>query len=226
MKPHVLSLRGLILKIGILIGFIVLATWGVHVIRDALDLQIRPDNEQQVHRAIMIGAVAYIGLLALPFVPGAEIGIALLTAFGAAIAPLIYVCTVAAMMLAFTIGRFMPISALERLFRTLRLVRAADLVARAAPLSKDERLAMLLEGQSKRAVSIAVRYRYLAIALAINMPGNSIMVDTQCCTIDIKSHQDHKTSLRTMSMLQVISYFIQGFTAPKCLNSIYCRRSG
>ena len=34
---------------------------------------------------------------------------------------------------------------------------------------------MLLEGQSKRAVSIAVRYRYLAIALAINMPGNSII---------------------------------------------------
>ena len=175
MKPDVLSLRGLILKIGILIGFIVLATWGVHVIRDALDLQIRPDNEQQVHRAIMIGAVAYVGLLAMPFVPGAEIGIALLAAFGAAIAPLIYVFTVAAMMLAFTIGRFLPISSLERLFRVLRLTRAADLVAKAAPLSKDDRLAMLLEGQSKRAVSIAVRYRYLAIALAVNMPGNSII---------------------------------------------------
>lgn len=175
MKPHVLSLRGLIPKIGILIGFIVLATWGVHVIRDALDLQIRPDNEQQVHKAIMFGAVAYIGLLAMPFVPGAEIGIALLAAFGAAIAPLIYVCTIAAMMLAFTIGRFLPIGALERLFRVLRLTRAADLVARAAPLSKDERLAMLLEGQSKRTLAVAVRYRYVAMALAVNMPGNSII---------------------------------------------------
>jgi hypothetical protein len=170
-----LTLPSFILRVCLLISLIALATWGVHLIRDAMDLQIRPDNEQQVHKAIMIGAVAYIGLLAMPFVPGAEIGIALLAAFGPAIAPLIYVCTIAAMMLAFTIGRFLPIGALERLFRVLRLTRAADLVARAAPLSKDDRLAMLLEGQSKRTVSVAVRYRYVAIALAVNMPGNSII---------------------------------------------------
>ena len=170
-----LTVPALILKLSILIGFILLATWGVHLIRDALDLQIRPDNEQQVHKAIMIGAVAYIGLLAMPFVPGAEIGIALLAGFGAAIAPLIYVCTVAAMMLAFTIGRFLPISALERLLRVLRLRRAADLVARAAPLSKDERVALLLEGQSKRVLHLALRYRYVAMAVAVNTPGNSII---------------------------------------------------
>ncbi len=170
-----LTLPGLVLRVAILIAVIILATWGVHLIRDALDLQIRPDNEQQVHKAIMIGAVAYVGLLAMPFVPGAEIGIALLGAFGAAIAPLIYVCTVAAMILAFTIGRFMPISALERLFRILRLGRAADLVARASTLSKDERLAMFLEGQSKRPASMALKYRYVALAVAVNMPGNSLI---------------------------------------------------
>ncbi len=170
-----LTLPGLILRLGVLIGVIVLATWGVHLIRDALDLQIRPDNEQQVHKAIMVGAAAYIGLLAMPFVPGAEIGIALLAAFGAAIAPLIYVCTIAAMMLAFTIGRFLPISALERLFRVLRLRRAADLVAQATPLSTEDRLAMLLAGQSKRTMSLALRYRYVAMAVAVNMPGNSLI---------------------------------------------------
>lgn len=170
-----LSPLGLLIRFGILIAVIAFATWGVHMIRDALDLQIRPSNEQQVHKAIMFGAVAYVGLLAIPFVPGAEIGIALLAAFGAAIAPLIYVCTVAAMMLAFTIGRFLPITALERLFRSLRMVRAADLVAQAAPLSTDERLAMLLDGQSKRTVDIAVRYRYVAMALAVNVPGNSLI---------------------------------------------------
>ncbi|WP_439154622.1 hypothetical protein [Yoonia sp.] len=166
---------GLILKLGFLIGFIVLATWGVHMIRDAMDLQIRPDNEQQVHKAIMIGATAYVALLAMPFVPGAEIGIALLAGFGAAIAPLIYVCTVAAMMLAFTIGRFLPISVLERVLQVLRMRRAADLVARAAPLSKDDRLAMLLEGQSKRVLRLALKYRYVAMAVAVNTPGNSII---------------------------------------------------
>ena len=175
MKLQGLTPGGLIIRLGILIGLIVLATWGVHVIRATLNLQIRPDNEQQVHNAIMIGAVAYVALLAMPFVPGAEIGIALLAGFGAAIAPLIYVCTIAAMMLAFTIGRFLPITSLERLLRTLRLRRAADLVARAAPLSKDARVAMLLEGQSKRVLTLALRYRYVAMAIAVNTPGNSII---------------------------------------------------
>ena len=165
----------MILRISILIGFIVLATWGVQLIRDALDLQIRPDNEQQLHKVIMIGAVAYVGLLAVPFVPGAEIGLALLAAFGAAIAPLIYICTVAAMMLAFIIGRFLPISMLERLLLFFRMRRAAALVARAAPLSKDERIAMLLEGQSKPVLHFALRYRYAAMAIAVNTPGNSII---------------------------------------------------
>lgn len=175
MTPKGLSVPSLILKAVFLAGFVALATWGVHMIREALDLQIRPDNEQQIHKAIMIGAVAYVVLLAMPFVPGAEIGIALLAGFGAAIAPLIYVCTVAAMMMAFTIGRFVPISALERVLQALRMRRAADLVGRAAPLSKDERVALLLEGQSKRVLSIAVKYRYVAMAIAVNTPGNSII---------------------------------------------------
>lgn len=175
MKSKSVKVATILLRLAALLCIIALATWGVHVIRDALDLQIRPDNEQQVHRAIMIGAVAYIVLLAIPFVPGAEIGIALLAGFGSAIAPLVYVCTVAAMMLAFTIGRFLPISALERLLRFLRLRRAADLVARAAPLSTEDRVAMLLDGQSKRVLSLAVKYRYVALAVAVNTPGNSII---------------------------------------------------
>lgn len=175
MTPKELNMPGLILRVVLFLCFIALATWGVHMIRETLDLQIRPDNEQQVHKAIMIGAVAYVGLLAMPFVPGAEIGIALLAGFGAAIAPLIYVCTVAAMMLSFTIGRFLPITALERFLRLLRMRRATELVARAAPLSKDERVAMLLEGQSKRVLQLAVRYRYVAMAAAINTPGNSVI---------------------------------------------------
>lgn len=169
------SLGGIVLRVAILIAVLVLATWGAHVVRDALNLQIRPDNEQQVHRMIMLGAAAYIGLLALPFVPGAEIGLAMLAAFGPAIAPLIYACTVASMALAYTAGRFLPIDALRRGLLTMRMHRAADLVARAAPLSGDARVAMLLDGQSARALRLAIRYRYLALAMAVNTPGNSVI---------------------------------------------------
>lgn len=165
----------LILRFALLVVVLIAATWGAHEVREALDLNIRPDNEQQVHSAIMMGAIAYVGLLALPFVPGAEIGLAMLAAFGAGIAPLIYGATVASMMLAYSVGRFLPISALERLFTILRMHRAASLVAKAAPLSSDERLAMFLSGQSKQALGLALRYRYIALALAVNTPGNSIV---------------------------------------------------
>lgn len=165
----------IVLRFAILVVALILATWGVHEIREALNLQIRPDNERQVHRAIMLGSAAYVGLLALPFVPGAEIGLAMLAAFGPSIAPLIYICTVASMMLAFTVGRFLPLSMLERVLSLLRMRRSAALVARAAPLTGDERLAMLLDGQSKRAISLGLRYRYIALALAVNTPGNSII---------------------------------------------------
>lgn len=175
MTPSGLSARVIFLRFVLLIGFLLLATWGAHMVREALNLEIRPGNEQQVHRAIMLGAVAYVGLLALPFVPGAEIGLAMLAAFGPGIAPLIYVTTVASMMLAYTVGRFLPIGALERLLSFLRMRRAAALVARAAPLSQEDRLSMLLDGQSKRALRVGLRYRYIALALAVNTPGNSII---------------------------------------------------
>jgi len=163
------------LRIVVLIGIVVLATWAAHLIRDTFDLTIMPASERQVHRAIMLGSGAYVGLLALPFVPGAEIGIAMLTAFGAAIAPLIYAATVVSMMLAYCVGRLLPITVLERLLSFLRMRRAADLVARAAPLAREERLAMLLDGAPPRTVALALRHRYIALALSVNIPGNAVI---------------------------------------------------
>jgi hypothetical protein len=123
----------------------------------------------------MLGLIAYVVFLAAPFVPGAEIGVALLTAFGAAIAPLVYVATVFAMLLAYGIGQLLPVALLVRLLAFLRLRRAADLVARAAPLPRDERLALLLQGAPPRTLALALRHRYLALALVVNMPGNAVI---------------------------------------------------
>jgi len=169
------SLAVILLRLAVLIGIVVLATWGAHEIRDLLNFQVMPSNEKQVHRAIMLGSLAYVGLLALPFVPGAEIGLALLAAFGAAIAPLIYAATVVSMMLAFAVGRLLSIEALGRVLRRLRLHRAAALVTAAAPLSGEERMALLLEGGPPRLVRLGLRNRYLALALAVNVPGNSVI---------------------------------------------------
>jgi hypothetical protein len=163
------------LRVVVLLAIVVLATWAAHLLKDALNLTIMPGNEQRVHRILMVGLVAYIGLLAIPFVPGAEIGIAMLTAFGAALAPLVYVATVCAMMLAYTLGRILPPTTLAGILGLLRLRKAADLVNRSCTLAPDERLAMLLEGAPPRTVGRAIRHRYVALAIIVNVPGNAVI---------------------------------------------------
>ena len=138
-------------------------------------LGVMPDDPMQLRRMIALGVLAYVGLLALPFVPGAEIGIALLGAFGAAIAPLVYAATVVSMLLAFALGRLLPVTVLARALAFLHLRRAADLVLRAAPLPQEARLALMLEGAPPRLLALALRHRYLALALAVNTPGNAVI---------------------------------------------------
>ena len=165
----------LIAQFFVLLVIIVTATWAAHYVRDALNLEIMPRNEQGVHRAVMFGTAAYVLLLALPFVPGAEIGIALLTSFGASIAPLVYAATVAAMMLSYTVGSLLPRSTLLWLLRFVRLRKAADLIERAGALPPEDRIGVLLEAAPPHIVGLAIKRRYIALAIAVNVPGNVLI---------------------------------------------------
>lgn len=165
----------LTLRVAGLVVIVILATWGAHLLKEALDLTLMPNNETQVHRLLMLGSIAYIGLLALPFVPGAEIGLAMLTIFGAAIAPLVYAATVLAMMLSYLLGRLLPGTTLVWILSLFRMRKAADLIGRAAALPPDDRLALLMERSPPKTVRLALRHRYVALALLVNTPGNAVI---------------------------------------------------
>ena len=166
---------GLALRVAGLVVIVILATWAAHLLKEALDLTLMPNNETQVHRLLMLGSVAYIGLLALPFVPGAEIGLAMLTMFGAAIAPLVYAATVLAMMLSYLLGRLLPGTTLVWILSLFRMRKAADLIGRAAALPPNDRLALLMERSPPKTVRLALRHRYVALALLVNTPGNAVI---------------------------------------------------
>lgn len=170
-----MSAAGVALRLAIFLAAILAATWISHAIREALDLQVMPHNERMVHRMLMIATGAFVLLLAIPFVPGAEIGLTMLTVFGAAIAPLVYGATVLALMLAYTVGRLLPPATLARGLRALHLTRAARAVEEAAALPREDRLDRLVQGGSPRLVRFAARWRYLAVLLAINLPGNVLI---------------------------------------------------
>ncbi|MEO1204714.1 MAG: hypothetical protein AAFV45_00125 [Pseudomonadota bacterium] len=138
---------------------------------------LEPNEEAVIVNSgpVWIGLLIYTVLLAIPFVPGIEISIALLGAFGSVVALQVYIASVIALCTAFAVGRAIPATALAALFRSLNATSAENLVLRLKPLSAKERLAVLVENAPSRLVPTLIRYRYLALILMLNLPGNAIL---------------------------------------------------
>jgi uncharacterized membrane protein YdjX (TVP38/TMEM64 family) len=164
-----------ILKILLFVCLIVVGNILVHWFVDRLDFEITPGNEPMVHRFIVVSMIAYAVLMAIPFVPGAEIGLAVLMILGPKIAVLVYLCTLAALSLSFLVGRLVPERILINFLRDLRFHTASRFLARVEGLDSQQRLSLMLDRSPKRLVPLLLRYRYLALMMAVNLPGNIII---------------------------------------------------
>jgi hypothetical protein len=173
--PMVRGLLVMGLRLGVLVAVILGASWLAQAVIAGFDLSLMPQTAVQMQRLMTVGLVVYVVLLALPFVPGAEIGVALLACFGADVAAQVYGATVLGLFLAYGVGRASPPLILARWLRRLSLTRAADLLVRAAPLTQQARLTMLMAGAPRRSLTLALRHRYLALMLAVNTPGNVVI---------------------------------------------------
>lgn len=142
---------------------------------DYLQMDLRPSKQAAIHQVVILTAALYILLLALPFMPGIEIGLGLMAMMGPDICFLVYLCTVVALALAYVVGRLVPTELIVVFFDWLGLARARDLVAKIAPLESDQRLGFLLSHIPARYLSFLLRHRYLALAVIINVPGNALI---------------------------------------------------
>ncbi len=166
--------RGIVTVLSLL-TLLVVSNWVAREAIPTLDFSIRPGNEDLVHRTIMVSAAMYSLLLAIPFVPGAEIGLALMAMLGPPITLLVYLCTLIGLSISYLIGRMVPMVTLIRLSRDFGLGRTTELLLSIEPLDKKQRLEFLLERAPRRIVPALLRYRYLALALALNVPGNYLI---------------------------------------------------
>lgn len=172
LKPtHLRTLVKLIFFAALLFAANYIGNW----LLNELNIQLRPSTEPVLHRLIMLSMVIYICLMALPFVPGVEIGLALMVLLGAKIVPLVYAATVVALILGFMIGRWVPPRAIFEILDLLRFKRLRVLLMQLEPLGSQQRLDFLLHHASTRFVPFLTRHRFLAIAVALNMPGNAII---------------------------------------------------
>lgn len=164
-----------LIKIASLILLIVIANYAADWIVEVLKFELRPRNEDAVHRAIMTSAVIYALLIAIPFVPGVEIGLAIIGMIGPGIVLLVYLSTLAGLSLSFFIGRITSLKVLISVMDWLRFKRAARLFQTVEPMDGDARLTFLLSHAPMRFLPFLLRHRYLALAIAINLPGNIVL---------------------------------------------------
>lgn len=140
-----------------------------------LKMEITPENESVIFGATVIAIILYALLIALPFVPGVEIGIGLMVMFGTPMAIPVYISTIIGLTLGFFIGRLVPEKVLCGCFDFLGMTRVSNMLRDLARKPVSERMNMLVERAPSRIVPFLLRHRYIAIAVSFNIPGNSVI---------------------------------------------------
>ncbi|MFY0691813.1 MAG: hypothetical protein JXR14_07820 [Paracoccaceae bacterium] len=169
-----LALR-IALVLAALIALVLAANYGVQYITMALSLDTTPTSQSMIRKFILVSTALYVVLLAIPFVPGAEIGMTLLSLFGAKVAWIVYFATIAGLSIAYSAGRLIAPKALVGLLARLGLRRAAAFARQQRDLDEKEWLETLLSRTDKRLIPFLLRNRYLALALLINLPGSALI---------------------------------------------------
>lgn len=124
---------------------------------------------------ILAVLVIYAVLIAIPFVPGVEIGLGVLAVSGPEMAPLVWLATTAGLILSYMVGCKVPYRWLHRVLLDLRLTRACQMLTRFEALSLAERTDWITSLIPMRSLGWLVQYRYLNLAVLINIPGNSVI---------------------------------------------------
>jgi len=117
----------------------------------------------------------YAILLAIPFMPGMEIGVSLLIAHGAMAAPLVYGATFLGLGMSYFLGALfaerLPCGFLEK----LGLNRACAFIDEIKALNREQRLQRMQQSLPRWAGKWLLGHRYILLALMLNLPGNSII---------------------------------------------------
>ncbi len=137
------------------------------------EFTLTPINSDMVYSLLLFTAAVYVLIIAMPFVPGIEIGLALLFFLGPAGVPLVYLCNLLALAVAFLVGRLIPLHLIARLFGWLRMERARGMIEQMAACPPQARLMRVLEAASAGWARRLLLHRHLAAAVVLNLPGNA-----------------------------------------------------
>ena len=131
-------------------------------------------GDQWSTRVLIGGGIVYSLLLSLPFIPGVELGVLLMCVFGKEGIVLVYFATVAGLSLAFLIGRRLPIEWVEYGLEKIGFVNSTecqfnDIDGMLKNISLNQKFL------HQRFISFLAKYRYPAIGILFNLPGNYLI---------------------------------------------------
>jgi hypothetical protein len=168
---------GAFVRVALLIAAISIA-WAIgNGIGGELRMLASSEVRYAIDATVVAALIIYIILMAVPFCPGIEVGLALIALMGREIVPLVYMATVTALLLSFAAGRFVDPLRLIDILALLRLRRAQILLQHITQLSADRRLQLLAGGDRPGAMRFLLRHRYAVVAVALNTPGNLVIGD-------------------------------------------------
>lgn len=115
---------------------------------------------------LIVIAVAYAVLLAIPFVPGIELGLLIMVLFGASGAIVAHGATVLGLLMAFAVGRRMAERSTtnETVGRFMAWTQTKPVMAEPACVLRINSL-----------LGAFKRHRHLALAVLLNLPGNAMI---------------------------------------------------
>ena len=179
MTPPLPPLSRSLSRIAVKIAVILALAYGAHLLMDWTLTRLKalpPGESSLMLTSLMVMVlVAYALLIAVPFVPGVEIGLSLLLLQGPPIALPVYLASVSGLLLAFFVGRLVPPAWTCRVLMDLRLRSAAALVGQVSNLPPEARLDLLAGRLPQRLGPHLILWRYPVLALLINLPGTTII---------------------------------------------------
>jgi hypothetical protein len=165
----------LLFKVSLIVGFLLALNYGGSLLVEKIDFQLWPEHEHLIITALWFSIGVYILWMAMPFVPGIELGLALMVMLGPKGVLLVYLCTLLSLSLSFAIGRLIPLKAFARFVGWLRLRKSRELVLKLEPLNSEQKLDYLLKTAPPKIIPFLLTHRYLMIALVLNLPGNALI---------------------------------------------------
>ncbi|MGZ9163242.1 MAG: hypothetical protein ACXW4J_09490 [Candidatus Deferrimicrobiaceae bacterium] len=162
-------------KVALFLLILVFLNYGMGWVAQRIAFQLWPRHANMALTLLTASVVAYMFLLAIPFLPGIEIGLMVMVLLGRPGIVLVYLATVLALTLSFLLGRLLSPRIIVRALDWFHLDRARNLVSALAPLGPEERLRFLLQSVPSRSVPFLLRHRYLVIAVLFNLPGNALI---------------------------------------------------